>query len=358
MRNLASIQRISDIRPIPDADAIECAQIQGWTVVVAKKDGFKIGDLCIYIEIDSQCPSDNPVFAFLEKRKYRVRTIKLRGQLSQGLILPLSILSDKSWKEGEDVTTELKITKYDPQHEAERVMAERPSGKQPKNRILKYLMKYKWFRKWWNKRNATTSDFPTYLGISKTDETRIQGLARDWDKFIGKEFHHTEKMDGQSGTYFHNGNTFGVCSRNLWLKKKDMSTTYWDVAEKYNIEKFLCELRAKHRAKLVVLQGEICGPSIQGNKYGFGDNVLFVFNIKIDGVSLETPMIIKELNDTTMRTVPYLGLYTFTNVEDVLKYVEGKSTINPKADREGCVFRCNGISFKAINNQFLLKEKD
>lgn len=358
MRNLASIQKIVDIRPIEGADAIQVAQVQGWNVVIAIKDNFHIGDLCVYIEIDSQVPSDNPVFAFLEKRKYRVRTIKLRGQISQGLILPLSILPNENWKEGDDVTSILKVVKYDSQAEQERIMADRPTGKKPKNPIVKFMMRFKWFRKWWIKRNSATSDFPTYLGISKTDETRVQNLSRDWHLFVGQEFLHTEKMDGQSGTYFIHDKTFGVCSRNIWLKKRDLSTTYWDVAEKYDIENFLKQVQKKYKAKLVVCQLEICGPSIQGNKYGLGNNTPFIFNLKIDGRSLNTSEIDVELVGTSLRTVPFLGLYTFTTIEDILNYVEGKSVINPKVEREGCVFRFRDVSFKAISNKFLLKEKD
>jgi RNA ligase (TIGR02306 family) len=94
MRKLASIQKIVDIRPIDGADKIEVAQVLGWEVVVAKKDEFKVGDLVIYIEIDSIVP-DKSEFDFLRDRKFRVRTIKLRKQVSQGLILPLSILPSK-----------------------------------------------------------------------------------------------------------------------------------------------------------------------------------------------------------------------------------------------------------------------
>ena len=121
-RKLASIRKISDIQPIPNADAIEKAVVDGWEVVVAKKDNFKVGDLVIYIEIDSIVPKTEG-FEFLKKKNYRIRTIKMRGQISQGLILPLSFLDTQKrlfgYKLGDDVTEILGIKKYDPQGEKE-----------------------------------------------------------------------------------------------------------------------------------------------------------------------------------------------------------------------------------------------
>lgn len=352
MRKLASIRKIEEIKNIPKYDRVEYARIDGWWVIISKKDGFKVGDLCVYIEIDSKVDKDNPDFAFLEHRGYKVKSLKMCGCISQGLIMPLSILPAQDWKEDDDVTDILKITKYDPQAEIENKMIDKLKVKNP---IIKFMMRFKWFRKFYGKKVSKTCAFPTELGISKTDESRIQNLSRVHDSFVGKTFSHTEKIDGQSGTYFIYGKTFGVCSRNLWLKKKDMSTSYWQIAEKYNIKDFLKNMQKLCGAKLIVLQGEICGPGIQRNKYDFKEYKFFVFNLKIDGNSLSTPDIKKFIKDTKMETVPYLGEYTFTTVEDILAYVEGKSVLNDKIQREGCVFRLDNVSFKAINNKFLLK---
>lgn len=123
MRKLASVQRIIDLRPIEKADAIEVAQVLGWECVV-KKNEFKIGDMVVYIEVDSIVP-DRSEFEFLRDRKFRVRTIKLRGQVSQGLVLPMSVLPQtKIYAEDEDVTNTLGIKKYDPQGDAERKLEE------------------------------------------------------------------------------------------------------------------------------------------------------------------------------------------------------------------------------------------
>ena len=96
-RKLASIQRIVSIEPIQGADKIELAIVLGWQCVV-KKDEFKVGDLCVYIEIDSIVPADNPYFEFMKDRKYRVKTIRLRGIYSQGLVCPLNIMGLKTSK--------------------------------------------------------------------------------------------------------------------------------------------------------------------------------------------------------------------------------------------------------------------
>lgn len=90
-RKLASIQIISDLKPIEGADKIEVATCLGWQCVV-KKGEFKIGDKCIYWEIDSIVDSTNPIFEFMKERKFRVKTQKFLKTLSQGLLMPLSVL--------------------------------------------------------------------------------------------------------------------------------------------------------------------------------------------------------------------------------------------------------------------------
>ena len=113
MRKLASIQKIVSLEPIKDADKIEKATVLGWELVVAKKDNFKVGDLVVYCEVDSILP-DKPEFEFLRERKFRIKTIKLRGQVSQGICFPLSILPKAKYNEGEDVTEVFGARKYDP----------------------------------------------------------------------------------------------------------------------------------------------------------------------------------------------------------------------------------------------------
>jgi RNA ligase (TIGR02306 family) len=138
MRYQAHVEKIISIAPIPDADRIEKATILGWEVVVQKKDGFKLGDLVVYIEIDSLLP-DNANFEFMRKYKFRVKTIKLKNQVSQGLVIPISMLPNNiQVKEGMDVSEILGITKYDPEGDKEKRLAEEHT-KMTKSKITRFF---------------------------------------------------------------------------------------------------------------------------------------------------------------------------------------------------------------------------
>ena len=175
MRKLASVQKILKIQPIENAENIEKLTVLGWSIVAAKSEQYNVGDLVCFIEPDSKVPAI-PMFEFLKDRKYIVKTIKLRKQISQGLVIPLreiekNFKTDTSkFKEGDDVTDLLGIKKYDPQAEAEARMAEKEMSKS-KNPVHKFLMKYKWYRKLYAKLNPKVkSGFPTW--IKKTDERK------------------------------------------------------------------------------------------------------------------------------------------------------------------------------------------
>lgn len=187
-RKLASIQRIAKLEEIPDADKIEKATVLGWEVVVAKKDNFEVGDFCVYCEIDSILP-DKPEFEFLRERKFRIRTIKLKGQISQGICFPLSILPGWNHREGDDVTELIGVRKYDPQAEFERKEMERLAGID-KNRMDKFLKRYSWYRKLIFKPKRTP--IPTF--IKKTDEDRIQLFPNACEDWKGLLFDVTEKL--------------------------------------------------------------------------------------------------------------------------------------------------------------------
>jgi len=360
MRKLATIRTIADIRPIPDADKIEIAQIDGWTCVVAKKDNFKVGDKVVYIEIDSKMPQ-TPEYEFLKSRKYVVKTIKLRGQISQGLVLPLVVLPEGNYNVGDDVTDILGVTKYDPEAEQENAIVSN-NQKKSKNPIINFMMRFEWFRKFYIK-PSVKAGFPDW--IKKTDEERIQNKVELFEKLKndGTPLSVTEKVDGTSATYFlrrikRNKYEFGVCSRNRRLVTEDNSY-YWNVARKFKIEEVMKNLIGN--LDWLVLQGEITGEGIQGNKYPMsGGERFWAFNlISTDG---------KVTTEEMQRILPRYGIYTVpivdsqyvipadSTIDDMIKYVQGKSMIHPR-EREGCVFRNveKGISFKCINNLFLLK---
>jgi RNA ligase (TIGR02306 family) len=326
MRKLASIQKISKLEPIEGADSIVKATVLGWQLVV-KKDEFNIGDLCVYCEIDSILP-EKPEFEFLKPRKMRIRTIKLRGQISQGICFPLSILPPGvKIEEGKDVTDILGITKYEP----------------PIPASLEGIAKGK---------------FPSF--IPKTDEARVQVLQDILDKYKGETFFYTEKLDGSSATYYLYDGQFGVCSRNLELIETE-ENTLWKLAREHKIEEKLKSLNKNY-----AIQGEIIGESVQSNKYNLRGQDIWFFNVyDIDEHRFldfeEFVFFFKNLN---LKTVPVLETnYELSgNIEELVRLSVGKSVLND-VQREGIVLRplkeiedsSGRISFKAINPKFLLK---
>ena len=247
-RKLASVQKIVNIEPIPSADLIEKATVLGWEIVIGKKDNFKVGDLVVYIETDSIVP-ERPEYEFLRDRKFRVRTIKLKKQISQGLVLPLSVLGNQydtwhkvvEYQEGDDVTALIGVRKYDPEGDAEQKLIDEKVSRS-KSKLTKFLSKYPWYRRIFMTKKSR-GGFPKF--IHKTDEDRIQLFPHICENEKDTIFSVTEKIDGQSGTWFlvknHNRflwfgekYIFGVCSRNLYLPKPNNSS-YWTVAKKYGI---------------------------------------------------------------------------------------------------------------------------
>jgi RNA ligase (TIGR02306 family) len=333
-RKLASIRKISDIQPIEGADMIELAIVDGWKVVVAKNVNHKVGDLVVYCEIDSFLPIKEE-FEFLRKGSYkkmvdgtegfRLRTIKLRGQVSQGLILPIHTLPLLEMvHEGQDVTEMLGIVKYEPPIPAEL------AGK------VKGL-------------------FPSFL--RKTDEERIQNLSGEIETWKDKTFYVTEKLDGSSATFYYKDGEFGVCSRNLELLETE-DNTFWKFARQVDLENKMRDFDIN-----ISLQGELIGEGIQGNPYKIKGQTVRFFNLfDIDLQEYHNLSMFEGVcNRFGVEMVPILNKHfgIFETVEDILEYADGKSVLNPNFDREGVVIRSldRKISFKAISNKFLLNEK-
>ena len=270
------------------------------------------------------------------------------------------------YKEGDDLTKILEISKYDPQLTEEQKIIE---DKKSKSKILKFFMGFAWFRWVYFKLTTVEKGWPKW--ISRTDEERIQTCAGIFIRNIFKFWYVTEKIDGQSATFFYHkvrrwgfpSWMFGVCSRNIWLKKKDNSN-YWKIAEKLNLEHIFSEFN-----KELVLQGEIAGPAIQKNKYGLKEIDLFVFNVIIDGKKCSVEEMEKFCFEFGFKTVPILYRSLDSNlmfgnlieVKDVVQALVKFSTARSlMADipREGIVVRLidnPNVSFKAINPEFLLK---
>lgn len=361
MRHLATIREIASLRPIAGADRIEVAQVDGWECVVQKGE-FHAGEHIVYIEVDSIVP-ERPEFEFLRDRKFRVRTIKLRGQVGQGLVLPLSILPNGAPADlGADVTDVLGIKKYDPEAQQEAQLLTKQPQK-PQSAIARFLMRFKWYRKLFMKPKRK-GGFPDW--IVKTDETRIQNLTTlfEMERNKGTKFSVTEKVDGQSATYYlrkvsKRKYEFGVCSRNIYLGTPDNSS-YWTIAKKYNIENVLRQLIGDYET--IVLQGEICGNQIQGNKYHISGYDLFAFNLIYPDHKCGTAEIKKLLEPYGIKTVPIVeeDKTLPETIAELVEYSKGKSVVRKEQKREGVVMRNvqSNISFKVINPDFLLAEKD
>lgn len=337
MRKLATIRKIDELNPIEGADAIECAVVGGWKVV-AQKGLYNVGDLAVYFEIDSWIP--HKLAPFLSKGKEprefegvkgeRLRTIKLRGQLSQGLLMPLSEVAKfftvtPHWSEDEDVTAYLGVLKWE----------------KPINAQLAGVCR---------------GNFPSL--IPKTDQERVQNLKKEITNSQGATFEVTEKLEGSSMTVYLIDGEFGVCSRNMDLKETE-GNSFWATARAEDIE---AKMRATFGTQDTAIQGELIGPGIQGNIYGLLKPQFRVFDIyDIKGGAYLWPLFRRTLVEKMgLNHVPVLhDHYVLTGtVDDILAGAEGQST-HAKVEREGIVFKQDrgGFTFKAISNKYLLGEK-
>lgn len=352
--NLASVQIITNIQPIPDAENIEVADVLGWKVVVAKKDNFKVGDKVVYIQIDTIAP-ETPQFDFLRERKYRVRTIKLRKQISQGLIIPLP---KGNFKEGQDVTDLIGIKKYEkPDNNPERF--EKPRMPKKWHKKLFYIFKYNFLYKTFpSLRKKSRSKFPTHL-VGITDEERIQNIPHVLQQYAGKKFIASYKLDGSSITIIHSKvlgkSKFRICSRRFELhdKKNDWYRVFNDTDFKYEVLKLV----DYYATNDIIVQGECIG-KFNGNHHNTTEQIR-LFNIYVKGKRLNQ----KDFIEVCLKmNIPHCPKYKETilnhTLEEILKESEIKDVINPNADAEGLVWRCieDNFSFKVINNKYLLKE--
>ena len=342
-RKLASVQRVLEIVPIEGADAIEAARINGWICVV-KKGAFAVGDAGVFLEIDA-VPPDTSAYRFLWTAKgaepaegtrpgsFRIRTKKLRGCLSQGLLLTLAEAGvEGAVADGDDLTGRLGVTKYEP------VI---PVGSA-----------------------ELRGGFPS--AVPKTDEMRVQSVPEVLGELRGKAYVATLKCDGTSATYVvdpYDG-SFHACGRNWSIVEG--ANWYWSVARRYGIEE---KLRA--RGGRYALQGEICGPGVQKNLLGLKELTLFVFSVR----DLETN---RYVSDAEMRALAAeMGLECVAIVEEGESFAHDQASLLALADgvypgtknpREGIVIRPRvevdsptlggRLSFKAISNRFLLAEQD
>lgn len=349
MRKLAKIVSIDSIHPIENADAIEVAIVGGWKVVT-KKGEYSVGDLAVYLEIDSWVPTE--LAPFLSKGKEpkefngvkgeRLRTMRLRGQISQGLLLSRLVALDKVGEihEDMDVTELLNIQKWERAPDTRSSEGFKANGK-PKG------------------------SFPER--IHKTDQERVQNIKRELREAIesGERFEVTEKMEGSSMTVYKIDGVFGVCSRNIDLTRQS-GNSFWDLAIRLNLEEKMTNYDN------IALQGELVGPGVQGNIYGLTQHEFLMFDVfDVEEGKYVLPPLRYTIGDELdlyhapilhfSPTLKELGLETMDNVID---FADGDSdfphgTTGLPVKREGLVFKSTtrDFSFKAISNAYLLSEK-
>jgi RNA ligase (TIGR02306 family) len=350
MRQLATIRTIDNLQPIEGADFIECAVIGGWNVVVKKGDHY-VGQLVVYLEIDSWVPEHlapflgnggSPARESEGVVGFRLKSKKLRGVVSQGLVLPLSVIDPIAdgvaledayvmFEVGQDVTDLLNIKKY-----------EKP--------VSAHLA------------GMARGNFPSF--IPKTDQERVQNIKRDLQKYVEDElsFECTEKLDGSSCTIYKYSplledgkDALGVCSRNIDLKDTE-GNTFWQVAKANDVHAILLR-----DGRNLAIQGEVIGPGIQGNQYKLDSHQFYVFDIfDIDRQCYFTPSERREFcAENGLRHVPilFINIELVSDIVAMIDSADGKSRLNDSI-REGYVVKCNtdpSISFKAISNKWLLK---
>lgn len=356
-RKLASVQVIESLTAIPDADNIETARVLGWDVVV-KKGTFKVGDYCVFFEIDSFLPAADPRYNFLlksaitweGKQGIRLKTIKLRKQISQGLVLPLSDFPEIN----EDFQSEINSSGYDPDfgYDSEQLMVGFD--------VTELLGILKWERAIPAQLSGRTyGNFPTF--IPKTDEERIQNIFRKMQDST-LVFEVTEKLDGSSMTIYLKDGELRVCSRN-WDMVEDPNNAFWACALQNDLKSKLLRLADVFNTPNIAVQGELIGAGVQGNRYGFapGELKFYVFNIyNIDEHKYVQPgdrrLACNQVGFDHTPVIEYRE-FDFDLVDDAVAYADGMSQVQ-NIWQEGVVFKSltSDTSFKIISNKFLLED--
>lgn len=350
---LASIQKIDEVFPIEGADRIEGVNILGWKCVV-KKGIFKKNNLCVYIEIDTIIPkkllSDNPE----DIEMVRLRTVKMKGQISQGLVLPIDILLNFGFEEDGDEWAGGYVTNKELDLSYEYWYHEKNPEWAGIGEDLTDILGIKKYEKAIpaQLQGLVKGDFPGFL--RKTDEVKIQSEPKLLDFIKGKPYYITTKLDGTSATYYKFNEEFGVCSRNMELKESE-GNVYWKMVDKYKIDEWLPEGYA--------IQGEIVGPGIQKNPLDLKDLELYIFNV-FDIHNQKYCYFIQWITNVEYNNFKYVpneesgNEFNYT-LEELLEKAKGKY-LNTNHNKEGIVVRSidQSISFKVVNNDYLLKDEE
>lgn len=332
MHDLVVISKIRDVRSIEGKDRIVVANVANYNSIIAKEE-FKEGDLCVYCTYDT-CLPVRPEFEFLRKRCYnakldmfRIRPMKMGGIISEGLVLPMSILPEGSYKEGQVITDIIGAKDYEDLTSNEVIT---------KVRKPKWWMKYKILRTLFgrfNKKKSYTYPCP------KSDEDNIEKMWDSVKDLTNTQFYLTEKMEGCSSTYVLDKRKKVMCfSHNFY----NDSGCWLEVSKLYDMKDKLLKINKKFRSNIAI-QGEICGPGIQKNIYDFKSYKFFLFGAY--DTKTGRRLRVTELNTICdiagLEMVPSIEVRTgvLPSLEEMLSNCEGMSSVNPKVMREGVVWR-------------------
>ena len=383
-RALAYTVTVDEIRKIPGYDRVEHARVGGWWIIVAKADNIKVGDMCVYFEVDSRVPATDERFAFLEKRNYKVKTLKMCKVFSQGLLMPIALFPEIKTIEVHTDVTDLLGIKYaideDNERKANKVnkdkkyqsMAAR-NAKLFKRPFFRWLMRREWGRKllfaFFGKKKDNPRGWPTHFPfIHKTDEERCENLP--WVLGYERPLIVTEKLDGTSTTFIlerkgHNKYEFYVLSRNVRQADEKQEcyhdhNIYWDMAFKYDIENVMKDILL-HNPELtyVCIQGESVG-AVQGNPLKLKEDDFYAFNFIDSKHGRVNSLAGKDLLEIYgIKWVPILDTNFMmpTDMEEFKQMATAPSVVNPNVMREGIVLRdpTNDFSFKNVSREYLMK---
>jgi len=324
---LASIQVISEIRPIDGADRIEAATVLGYQTEI-KKGEFGPGDLCVWHEPDTVV-AEKPEYEFLRKQGFRLKVSRFKGQVSQGLALPLTVLPSANYAVGDDVTVPTGIRKY-----------EKPLSP--------------------NLVGVAKGAFPSWM--PKTDEPNLRSFPAALEEFTGRDCVITQKVDGTSGTFYLRGGEFGACTRNLELLD-DPASMFWRVAREHRLREALATLGGDF-----ALQGEVHGEGIQGNHLGMQGVSFVAFNLfDISNHAYGDHKTLEEFcrtNGLLILRIVWRGKFRFTLPELVAlasaqDYAPGQPAegivIRPVEEARSRILESGRLSAKVISERYALK---
>ena len=327
MHDLAKVSRIESIRPIEGKDRIEMAKVENYNTIIAKGE-YSVGDTIVYVFYDAILPADNPDFEFLRARcysskydGYRIKPMKMGGEISEGLVLPLSVLpKGKEYKLGDIVTDDLRIRRYEI---FERIPSEVVGGYPP--------------------------------GISKSDEDNIEKVICYYPKWKDIEFYVTEKVEGSAATWIYEkeNDAFRTFSHNWEVGDTGL---WYDAAIKNNLKEKMALYCLNHNINTLVLQGEVIGPLVQKNVYNSSKNDLYIYGMmSIDGQRSSFNELKDACLEMNIKMVPIISESRFMSdsIDTLLAEADGKSVIY-NVPREGLVWRATS---RDIDVHFKVKSR-